>query len=175
MEIAKRPDPEHLVAWAELQARTKPPDAVIIRAFGTLNYLLLPAMLAVGEAHLRYRATIGSALAIVAAERQRIAHGSRPDSVDSLDPKFAEGLIDDPYVGGPLKFKPEAGRLVIYSVNQDGKDDGGKLDDKRKPRPGTDWGLTWWNPEARRRPSLHELPTNVFQAPRRGDQEDPIE
>ena len=62
-----------------------------------------------------------------ALERQRIAHGSYPDSLDAV--RFADGkpLPPDPMDGKPMRYrKTTDGRYVLWSIGPDGKDDGGK-------------------------------------------------
>ena len=164
VEIAKLPDRDQLVAWKELDEITKPPDMILVRMLGALNNLLGPALNSAGFAYLRHQAMLSSAMTIVAAERHRIAHGSLPDSYDQIDPKFRDGLIGDPYVGGPVKFKIGDGKILMYSVGQDGIDNGGTLDKKNSGVLNMDLGYSLWMVKNRRKPSLKdELPRNVFQ------------
>jgi hypothetical protein len=173
VEISKRPDPEHLKAWKEWELSTRAPDQFLVRLLRALNQLLLPAMKAIDDAHLRYHGTLASTMSIVAAERHRLAHGRPPASFDAIDPKFAVGLIGDPFVGGPVKFRVEPDRIVIYTVNLDATDDGGKVGKKRfLISPGTDLCMTWWQPRERRKPATDELPKNVFQTPGRKDRDE---
>jgi hypothetical protein len=164
VEIAKMPDREQLAAWTELNESSKPPDKMVARMLGALNYTLGPALNSVGYAHLRHQAMFSSAISIVAAERHRIAHGTLPESYDQIDPKFRAGLMGDPYVGGPLKFKIGDGKILMYSVGQDGKDNRGEIEKRNTGANGTDLGLSLWMVENRRKPSPSELPKNAFQS-----------
>jgi hypothetical protein len=103
-------------------------------------------------------------MAMVAAERHRLAFGTIPRSLAELDPRFATGLTPDPYTGAPIRFQPLPDRLVIYSVGVDREDDGGKLDPKNRPTPGTDQGWTLWTTSQRRLAPKDELPADVFQS-----------
>ncbi|MCS6829639.1 MAG: hypothetical protein RMM08_02110 [Armatimonadota bacterium] len=57
-----------------------------------------------------------------------LQHGNYPDTLHAL--KLDE-LIIDPFSGKELVYKREGERYRLYSVGQDGKDDGGRL-----PQPG---------------------------------------
>ena len=176
VELAKRPDPEHLAVWNAWEDSAKPPDQFFMKMLGSLNYMLLPAMRSIDDAHLKHRGRLASTLALVAAERHRIAHGAPPQSLEAIDPKLAEGLIGDPFVGGPVRFKPGPRATVLYTVGFDAKDDGGTFGKMIRSTKGIDLGVTWWQPRERRKPAKDELPKNVFQTPGRQahDEADPI-
>ena len=64
----------------------------------------------------------------LATELYRRRHnGQWPTSLDELTPGLLPTVPADPVTGGPLKFKTENGRPLIYSVGGDGDDDGGRL------------------------------------------------
>lgn len=91
------------------------------------------------EARLQARLrTVGASLAI---ERYRDLHSALPDSLDDLVPKFLDAVVADPFTGGPLRYKKLAKGYVVYSVGEDGKDDGG-TEPKRGYLPGTDITFT---------------------------------
>ena len=172
VEIAKRPDPEQLALWKAWDESSPPPDRLLMKLIESLNQVLLPGMRGIGEAHLYHHGTIASTLAMVAVERHRMAHGAPPGSFAEIDPKFAGGLIGDPFVGGPVKFKAGPGSIVLYTVGADAKDDGGKLATNHRRISRTDWGATWRQPRERRKPAKDELPKNVFQTPGRNDHDE---
>ncbi len=63
----------------------------------------------------------------MAVERWRLAHaGARPPSLAALVPQYLSAIPEDPLVGQPLKFRPRSPGYVVYSVGEDGADDGGK-------------------------------------------------
>lgn len=165
VEISRRPEPGSLAAWTAWEESVRPPDRHFIRMAGMVNYMLAPAVSAVAVAQARHRAALGSAQVLIAFERHRIAHGRGPDSIAAIDPRFGSGLPGDPFVGGPLRSRADGGRVAIYAVAIDLKDNGGTFDPKSDGlKPGTDIGLTYFEPSRRRRPPRGELPENVFQS-----------
>jgi hypothetical protein len=62
-----------------------------------------------------------------AVERWRLAHaGALPPSLDALVPQFLAAVPEDPMDGKALKFRPRPKGFVVYSIGEDGTDDGGK-------------------------------------------------
>jgi hypothetical protein len=76
-------------------------------------------------AHLR------TAAAALAVERYRLAAGHWPESLAELVPAFLERVPEDPFDGALLRYGRLDGGFVVYSVAEDGIDDGGK---ERPPR-----------------------------------------
>jgi hypothetical protein len=62
------------------------------------------------------------AVAAIAVKRYELRHGRAPASLEALTPEFVKEVPWDYMDGKPLKYKPP-GRL--YSVGEDGVDDGG--------------------------------------------------
>jgi hypothetical protein len=147
LEIAK--EPMHLQ-----EARVREVEATVSR----LPYLarqLAPASAKVMEANRRNMAELRCAIAAIAAERYRLAHGKWPERLSDLTPKFLPKIPVDPYDGAPLRFtKTEQGALV-YSVGPDHTDDGGKIDrTKGGNAPGVDLGFLLYDVPKRRQPAV---------------------
>lgn len=70
-------------------------------------------------------AKVSASLAALAIERYRLANGRLPDKPDELVPAYLAALLTDPFDGQPLRYKKLAKGYVVYSVGEDGKDDGG--------------------------------------------------
>ena len=91
------------------------------------------------EARLQARLrAIGVALSV---ERYRIANGVLPDSLSAVVPKFLTAVPTDPFDGQPLRYKKLANGYVVYSVGEDGKDNGG-VEPRQGYLPGTDITFT---------------------------------
>ena len=75
--------------------------------------------------HCRMTADVQITRAGLGLLRYRQAHGTFPPTLEALG---LEGLID-PYTGKPLLYRPEGEGFVVYSVDEDLKDNGGT------PRP----------------------------------------
>ncbi len=63
-----------------------------------------------------------------ALERERIARGSYPETLDSLAPRFIPAVPVDVINGGRLKYRrTDDQHFVLYSIGWNGKDDGGEV------------------------------------------------
>ena len=67
----------------------------------------------------------------------RLDHGAYPATLAALTPAYLSRVPDDPFaISGPLRYKRQGGKYVLYSVGPDGKDNGGKpIFDPSKPPP----------------------------------------
>jgi hypothetical protein len=63
-----------------------------------------------------------------ALERYRLAHGTYPDTLDALVPRFIEKLPHDLINGQPLVYRTDSGIFTLYSVGWNETDDGGTSD-----------------------------------------------
>ena len=65
-------------------------------------------------------------LAAIAVKRYQLRHGAPPPSLEALTPEFLPALPYDPMSGKALCYRLEPnGGFLLYSVGEDGKDDGG--------------------------------------------------
>ena len=65
-------------------------------------------------------------LTAIALTRYALRHGGLPESLSALVPQFLPSVPADYMDGQPLRFRREpGGSFVLYSVGEDGKDDGG--------------------------------------------------
>ena len=58
-------------------------------------------------------------------ERYRLANGRFPGQLSDITPEYIAEIPTDPFTASPLLYKMTDEGCVIYSVGQDGKDDGG--------------------------------------------------
>ncbi|MEO1236151.1 MAG: hypothetical protein AAFX76_05115 [Planctomycetota bacterium] len=93
--------------------------------FPTLT-VLLPALDAVRRTVERAEGRRDGVLIGVALERYRLEHDRWPADLAELTPAFLPVLPVDRITGGPLRYRLEEGRPVIYSVGGDRDDDGGR-------------------------------------------------
>lgn len=82
-----------------------------------------------------------SALALRAFESKE---GRLPESMAELVPKYLPAVPADPLGGAALKWNPQTKRL--YSVGEDGRDDGGDFDPGRNMKGQRDWGIVYPRP-----------------------------
>lgn len=82
----------------------------------------------------------------VALKRYQMKHGKFPETLNELVPEFTRSVPIDPYDGKPLRYHPSADETyLLYSVGDDGKDDGG---DPTMTTSGNS-SFYWQNPHAR--------------------------
>jgi hypothetical protein len=62
----------------------------------------------------------------IAAERYRRDHAGFPPTIDALVPRYLPEIPADRITGDPLKLNTTQGKLVVYSVGADRKDDLGR-------------------------------------------------
>jgi hypothetical protein len=62
----------------------------------------------------------------IALKRFQLQHGKLPETLDALAPEFFQAVPIDPFAGKPLRYHPNVdGTYLLYSIGEDGKDDGG--------------------------------------------------
>jgi hypothetical protein len=91
-----------------------------------------------------YVARLQAAEISLAAERYRLACGEIPETLGGLVPEFLSAVPEDPFDGLPMRYNPQDGGYVVYSVGEDGKDDAGKVPPSKDARAGGDtWDLVF--------------------------------
>lgn len=88
--------------------------------------MLLPAAGNLYFKEARSLAQIRTAEAALAIERYRASSGTLPDSLAALVPEYLPAVPEDPYDSQPLRYKKLEHGYVVYSVDRDGEDNGGK-------------------------------------------------
>lgn len=88
--------------------------------------MLAPAMSRIAELDLRCRAHLDLARTALAIERYRLATGKVPEQLGDLMPKYLEQVPIDPFDGRPIRYKRREPGYLLYSVNDDGQDNGGR-------------------------------------------------
>lgn len=105
---------------------TSSPRRSVGRQIGRmLVALLVPAISSVAKAEDRgaiYGAFGQIALALAA---YRAEHGEYPADLAQLVPKYLAAVPEDPFANAPLRYKRRHAGCLVYSVNVNGKDDGG--------------------------------------------------
>ncbi len=108
---------------AELARLARPRLGISLRP---ISRMTLPAFSHVLGKEMRSVATLRCARTAMAIERWRVAHADTlPASLDALVPRYLTAVPIDPMDGKPVKFRPLAKGYVVYSIGEDGHDDGG--------------------------------------------------
>jgi len=105
----------------------------------TLNRRLAPMPGIMKDIHCGLVANVQIARAGLGLLRYRHVHGQFPPSLDPLE---LEGLTD-PYDGKPLRYRRQGNGFIVYSVDEDQKDNGGS---PRQPKKKTDFDMVWQFP-----------------------------
>ncbi|HEY1379613.1 MAG TPA: hypothetical protein VGF55_22610 [Gemmataceae bacterium] len=158
VEIAKLPPEQWAARLAEQNAK--------VNQLPVMAKLLVPAVDKVARACQRNHALLRCAVVMIAAERYRKAKGQWPATPDDLvKAGLLKAVPGDPFAAGQaIKFAKAADGLIVYSVGEDGVDNGGKLD-KNPTKAGADYGLRLWDVAVRRQPPLPPKPADAAGAP----------
>ncbi len=82
------------------------------------------------EAELRLYARLLLTRTALAIERYRLMTGSVPDELEELVPQYLEQVPIDPFDGQPIRYRRMQPGYVLYSVDADGRDNGGRERDR---------------------------------------------
>jgi hypothetical protein len=115
-----------------------------------ITRLILPAFEKMSGAFRRKHALLRCTIAALASEHYRREKKAWPDNIDQLCPQYLATVPLDPYDGKPLRYHRVEDGVVIYSVGQDGVDNGGHLGRERPTMPGMDIGFRLWDVPKRR-------------------------
>jgi len=95
----------------------------------------MPALSRVTTIDIRTIAQLRTAQTGLAIQRYRLATGSLPDALSDLVPTYLEAVPKDPFDDKELRYKKLETGFVVYSIGEDGNDDGGKERPRKPPRP----------------------------------------
>ncbi len=128
VEGSRRPFPECLRAMDATAELERVPRWVIPN-----SRMMLQVITGTVEAEARYVAYRRMTKVALALERYRIVEGHYPERLEELVPAYLPEVLIDPFDGKPIRFKPEASDLLVYSIGRDGQDGGGDQgsEDKR--------------------------------------------
>jgi hypothetical protein len=112
--------------WFEFRDRLTPDGRLDASAYGTMGELWMPGLLAAYSSHSRNLANIRSIRIVSALARYRQEHGREASGLDEL--ALPKRMTTDPFSGQPLKLKYTTDGWLIYTVMQNGIDDGGDYD-----------------------------------------------
>ncbi len=85
-----------------------------------------PALTRVAELDLRARAHLELAKTALAIERYRLVGGKVPERLEELVPRYLQEVPSDPFDGNPIRYRRTEPGYRLYSISDDGQDNGGK-------------------------------------------------
>jgi hypothetical protein len=122
ISLAKLPPPENLALANALQEASQMAQ--------TNRYIysamLLPAFASVARREASTQAQVELAQVAMAAARFHNTRGAWPDNLKVLVPQFLDFVPADPFDGAPMRYHLLNKGWLIYSVDADGHDDGGR-------------------------------------------------
>ena len=138
-------DPEAMTEAAariDKEVPALPFTQVIVRSW-------MPSLSRAVTLHLKITAELQCARLAIAAERFSMNQERLPTALDELVPKYIEAVPTDPFDGQPMRFAATEHGIVIYSIDENGVDDGGIVV-RQKARPHyRDVGFRLFKPEHR--------------------------
>ncbi len=129
-------DAPYLERIRKSAARPRSLDAADIHTRVTRG--VLSAYTAFATVLARSKATIRVAEGLVLVRRWQLRHGGAlPPSLDAAAREAGRPSVPiDPDDGRPIRFAVVDGRPTVYAIGQDGRDDGGRVDNARTPDSG---------------------------------------
>ncbi len=124
VKTAQVPMPERLEIARAIHAQVKalPSYSAIARSW--LLVLDGPRVMTIDA---RTLARLRSASVALAIERYRTANGKLPEQLADLSPSLLKTVPSDPFDGQPLRYRQTTEDYLVYSVGDDGHDDGGDV------------------------------------------------
>lgn len=120
VEASKLAPPDELKTMKSLEnsIRGLPFNTVI-------SHMVLPGLPSISLKCARSAATLRTARLAIAVERFRLARGELSGSLAELLPAYLNAVPQDPFDGQPLRYKKLEKGYLVYSIGEDGNDDGG--------------------------------------------------
>jgi hypothetical protein len=128
-------------------------------------FLLYPHLKKSVPANSRGVARLRCTLVAIALERYRRKHGRWPAILADLRPDFLPNVPLDPFDGQALRYRRDDQGVIVYSVGEDGKDNGGDRQTLNTFKDGTDLGFRLWDVDKRRQPPPPKAAENPAALP----------
>jgi hypothetical protein len=147
IDVARLPMHEQAAAEKAIKDDlTKFPSGSLTRAF-------LPGLTSLGNSSRRKAASMRCLQVLLALEHYRRDRGGCPEKLAELTPGLMKVVPLDPFDGKPLRYKKVADGVIVYSVGQDGIDNGGNIERVTTgTTSGMDLGFQLWDVKHRRQP-----------------------
>jgi hypothetical protein len=120
MDAMNLPAQQRLTRYREISA-----EADDLSIFYSLTKMGVPAIEAIFKIDPQATAQIDCAIVALGIERYRLAKGSLPKVLDDLVPRYIDEVPIDPFDGKPVRYKLTEPGYIVYSIGEDGTDEGG--------------------------------------------------
>jgi hypothetical protein len=121
IQAAGLPRAERAARFNEIEARREK-----LPKWHVLAHVLAPALNRISILESRAQADMDLARIALAIERYRLAKGELPEQLTDLVPAYLAEVPTDPFDGQPIRYRPTEPGYVVYSVGDDGNENGGK-------------------------------------------------
>jgi len=111
---------QHFTTQLDAKARSAPPWD---QGKYTLTAMVLPLITNAFDRCTQTLAKRDVLVTAIAALRYRLELREFPSELNDLAPDYLTAIPIDPYDGKPLRLRARSGKVVVYSVGKDGKDD----------------------------------------------------
>jgi len=108
-----------------------------------LLHQMVPALSRISTIELRTIAYFRTARSALAVQRYRLAAGKLPDALTDIVPAYLNAVPKDPFDGNELRYKKLKVGFIVYSINEELSDDGGKEKPTGKKQRGESWDVTF--------------------------------
>lgn len=115
------PRAERAARFNEIEARRQK-----LPKWHVLAHVLAPALSRTSILDSRAQADMDMARIALAIERYRLAKGKLPGQLTDLVPTYLTEVPIDPFDGQPIRYRLTEPGYVVYSVGEDGEENGGK-------------------------------------------------
>jgi hypothetical protein len=139
-DVLRLPEHKRIKAAEAIEAEIEDVPRIYV-----MMHMLMPAHLRIFQLSLSNVARLRTVRAGLAIERYRLANGKLPDKLAELVPAYLDAVPKDPFDGQELRYKRLEKGYVVYSIGEDGSDDGGKELLPRGKRKGgnENWDVTF--------------------------------
>jgi hypothetical protein len=140
LQAMELPDHERIAAAKAIVKKLEEASGIQAR----MVRIIAPAYARLVELDLRSIALFRVARLGLAVERYRLAVGKLPDLLGELVPGYLDSVPKDPFDGAQLRYKRLEKGYVVYSIGQDGSDDGGREHPRGERKdPDENWDVTF--------------------------------
>ncbi len=102
--------------------------------FYSLTKMGMYSWKSIARIDLRVDAQVDCTRVALGIERYRLAKGSLPKELTDLVPQYIDKVPIDPFDGKPVRYKLTEPGYIVYSIGEDGTDEGGLEMGRRKDR-----------------------------------------
>ncbi|MCL5281827.1 MAG: hypothetical protein M1376_18170 [Planctomycetes bacterium] len=121
IEASQLPPVERLRRFRKISSEIQELSFLHAMMKGTASAITRAAELDLGA-----RAHLELARTALAVERYRLASGKLPERLEELVPQYLNEVPSDPFDGNPLRYRRVDPGYCLYSISEDGQDNGGK-------------------------------------------------